>query len=136
MQRDLSSPMDASMSTRNQGQLVSTQSVVTQVRRVGNMRQTSIQHPQASRVPRGQHFQDRPIGSIGKASPLSLGRGFGVSRAQGLSEITINALGTTSWKWIGASMLAGIVLWKLTAGRRNKAKERTSKAIAALKGDA
>lgn len=114
MQRDLSSPMDASMSTRNQGQLVSTQNVVTQVHRVGDMREIPLRSARPVAAPRGA--------------------GFGVTRAQGLSDVTVSALGTTSLKWIGVSMLAGIVLWKLTAGRRAKAQERTSKAIAALKG--
>jgi len=129
MQRDMSSPMDASLSTRNQGQLISTQTVVTGVHRVGDMRQVDIT-PSGSRPvptvrPRGLPF--RPI------LPLVRGPGQGVTPAQGLQDITVTGLGSTNLKWIAVSMLAGIVLWKLTAGRRAKTKEALAKASQALK---
>ncbi|NEN87971.1 MAG: hypothetical protein F6K48_03215 [Okeania sp. SIO3H1] len=137
MQRDMSSPMDASLSTRNQGQLVSTQQVVTQTRRVGSgMREVPLEHSQARRIARGSAFADRPAPGMNQNTAVGItrGAGFGVSKAQGLSDITVTSLGTTSLKWIGVSMVAGIVLWKLTLGARSKAKARTAKAMAALKG--
>jgi hypothetical protein len=129
MQRDMSSPMDASLSTRNQGQLISTEMMVTQARRVGNMREVNIDAAGPRPIPtsRARAVQVRP--------PLALpaGPGFGISRAQGLQDITVTGLGTTNLKWIGVSMLAGIILWKLTAGRRAKTQAALQKASQALK---
>lgn len=137
MNRDMSSPMDASLSTRNQGQLVSTQQVVTRTHRVGSgMREVPLEHSSVKRIPRGPAYADRrAVGMDQDTSlPLARGAGFGVSKAQGLSNIEVTGLGTTTIKWIGVSMIAGIVLWKLTAGRRAKYKDKTAKAIQALKG--
>lgn len=111
MMRDMSSPMDASLSTRNQGQLISTEQVVTRPVRVGNMREVPLESP----------------GNRNLSLPQA-------RRAKGLADITVTGLGTTSWAWLGVAALSGIVLWKLTAGKRAKAQARAARAVAALKG--
>jgi hypothetical protein len=129
MQRDMSSPMDASLSTRNQGQLINTETTVTSMQRVGNLREVPVQGRHA--VPM-KTLGNRPVSTNPSLSMFN-GPGFGVSRAQGLADITVTGLGTTSLKWILASMVGGVILWKLTAGRRAKSKAALSKATAALK---
>lgn len=109
MQRDMSSPMDASLSSRNNGQLISTQSVVTQAQRIGNM-------------------QPVPMDSKGvRPIPTT-----GVVPATGLSDITVTGLGTTSLKWILVAMAAGAVAFRMAYGKK-AGKQRRQEAISALK---
>ena len=113
MMRDMSSPMDASLSTRNQGQLVSTETVVTRPTRVGNL---------------------RPVPAVTKPITPLASEGQKVRPATGLGEITVPGLGTASWKWLGVAAVAGIVLWKLSSGKRKAASEATRKAGMKLLG--
>jgi hypothetical protein len=109
MHRDMSSPMDASLATRNEGQLISTQQMVSRPVRVGNMREvhlasrqpTSIQRPQARRM-------------------------------TSLADINVDGLGSTTWKWLAVAAVGGVVAWHFTAGQRAKARRKVSAARAAL----
>lgn len=102
MNRDMSSPMDASLSTRNQGQLISTATQVTSMQRVGSMRQVPMEKPRPVSVPQAPAFAVRPA-------------------FQNLSDISVTGLGTTTLKWVGLSALGGIILWHLmTSGRRTR----------------
>lgn len=109
MQRDMSSPMDASLSSRGNGQLINTQSVVTQARRIGNM-------------------QPVPMDSRG-VRPLPVA---GVVPAAGLQDLTVTGLGTTSLKWVLLSMAAGAVAFRILYGKKTS-KQRRQEAISALK---
>lgn len=101
MNRDMSSPMDASLSTRNQGQLISQQTSVTTTKRVGDMREVALDKSKIRPVERSPEFSVRP--------------------AQSLSDVTITGLGTTTLKWVGISAMGGIILWHmLTSGRRTR----------------
>jgi hypothetical protein len=111
MQRDMSSHMDAALSTRNQGQLINQQTTVTRPVRMGNMRE----------IPGKQAVPVRRAGGMNANATRSL--------IPGLSDVTVTGLGTTSWAWIGVSAIAGIVLWKLTAGKRRSTSERIGKAL-------
>lgn len=114
MNRDMSSPMDASLSTRNQGQLISTATQVT-TKRVGDMRQVPLDRSHPMALQRAPAFQVRPA-------------------AQGLSDISITGLGSTNLKWIGISALGGVILWHLlTSGRRARKDMAQAKAREAVK---
>jgi len=115
MNRDMSSPMDASLSTRNQGQLISTATQVTTTKRVGDMRQVPLDQPQARAMARGPAYGVRPI-------------------AQSLSDVSVTGLGSTTLKWVGVSAVAGIVLWHLLlSGRRARKSMAQTKAREAVK---
>lgn len=110
MQRDMSSPMDASLSSRNNGQLINTQSVVTQARRIGNLQPVPMDSKGV-----------RPIPSRA-AVP-----------ATGLQDITVTGLGTTNLKWLLVAAAAGAVAFRLMYGRK-ETKQRRHEAISALRG--
>lgn len=102
MDRTLSSDIDSALSTRNQGQLVSTQRVTTQTLRTPGL---------------------VPVPNAGAAKPLPPGT------LQGF-DLTVPWIGTINWKSLAAGALVGVVLWKLTAGRRQKATQRAKEAVA------
>lgn len=115
MNRDMSSPMDASLSTRNQGQLISQQTSVTTTKRVGDMREVALDKSKIRPVERSPEFAVRPA-------------------REGLSDISITGLGTTTLKWVGVSAIGGIILWHmLTSGRRTRQRMARQKAREAVR---
>ena len=106
MDRTLSSDIDSALSTRNQGQLVSTQRVTTETLRTPGL---------------------IPVPNAGGARPLPPGtlQGGGL----GFVDVTVPYIGTINWKSLALGAGIGLVVWKLTAARRQRAKAAVVKAL-------
>lgn len=117
MQRDMSSPLDASMSTRNQGQLISEETVITHASRT----------PGLQELPAVAHTSHQRIPGTGMGKVM---RGQGYGQPQGLAEFSLNVpyLGTLDMKTLAVGVLFGAILYKFTGGARAKMKAKLSRA--------
>lgn len=105
MDRTLSSDIDSALSTRNQGQLVSTQRVTTETLRTPGL---------------------IPVPNAGSAKPLPPGT---LQGGLGFVDVTVPYIGTINWKSLALGAGIGLLVWKLTAGRRQRAKAAVVKAL-------
>lgn len=103
MDRTLSSDIDSALSTRNQGQLVSTQRVTTETLRTPGL------SPVAS-----------PGGEVRPVAPGEL---------QGI-DLSVPFFGTINWRSLALGALGGVLLWKITTRRRRAATQRAKSAVA------
>jgi hypothetical protein len=111
MKRDMSYALDGAMSTRNQGQLVSTQRVQTQTMRTPGLVATGDQ------------------GGMGKPLPT-----VGTKPAQGLGAFSLELplVGTVHWPTLALGVIAGAAVWSLTSARRQAFKQRVASKAAQL----
>lgn len=117
MQRDMSYALDGALSTRNQGQLISTQRLQTQTMRTPGLVQV----------------RDSNAGGMGVPTPGGAGiRPAGVAGLPGMGafEITLPIFGTISWGSLALGAIIGVVAWKLTTGKRQQVKAKLASALA------
>jgi hypothetical protein len=118
MNRDMSYALDGAFSTRNQGQLVSTQRIQTQTMRTPGLVQV----------------RDSNAGGMGTPSPggASMPRkagGMSGLPGMGAFDITLPIIGTISWPSLLFGAAIGIVAWKLSTGKRQQMKSKLASAL-------
>jgi hypothetical protein len=118
MQRDMSYALDGAFSTRNQGQLISTQRLQTQTMRTPGLVQLRDSNAGGMGVPTPGGAGIRPAG--------------GVSGLPGMSgfEITLPIVGTINWPSLLFGAAIGILAWKLSTGKRQQVKAKLASALA------
>lgn len=105
MDRALSSDIDASMATRNQGQLISQARVTTETLRTPGL----VKVPDAS----------------GPTMPLAPGTLQGV----GFVDVSVPFFGQINWKSLALGAVLGLIVYKMTANKRKAMKARTAAAV-------
>jgi hypothetical protein len=117
MQRDMSYALDGAFSTRNQGQLISTQRVQTQT----------------MRTPGLVALRDSNSGGMGTPTPGGAGiRPAGVAGLPGMGgfELTLPIVGTINWPSLLFGAAIGILAWKLSTAKRQQIKTKLASALA------
>lgn len=111
MKRDMSYALDGAFSTRNQGQLVSTQRVQTQ----------------AIRTPGLVNVGDQ--GGMGKALPT-----VGTKPTGGLGAFALELplVGAVHWPTLALGIIAGAAVWAMTTSRRQEFKRKVASKAAQL----
>lgn len=106
MDRALSSDIDSSMATRNQGQLISQARVTTEALRTPGL----VSVPNAT----------------GSAQPLAPGT---LQGGVGFVDVSVPFIGTINWKSLALGAVLGLVVYKMSSGKRRALKERTKAAV-------
>jgi hypothetical protein len=117
MQRDMSYALDGAFSTRNQGQLISTQRIQTQTMRTPGLVPVKDTQSGGMGVPTPGGAKTRPAGMAGLPG-------------MGAFEITVPIFGTISWGSLALGAIIGVVAWKLTTGKRQQVKAKLASALA------
>jgi len=118
MQRDMSYALDGAFSTRNQGQLMTLAKVQTKAMRTPGL------------LPAGRKNNPRALKGAGMGA-RKYGPGMG-SRAPGMAGFAVELpfFGELKWSQLALGAGLGLLVWKLTAGKRDSAKKQIARALA------
>jgi hypothetical protein len=110
MQREMSYALDGALSSRNQGQLVSTQTIQTKTMRT----------PGLTPVKDGPGGMGVPL--KGGATMPSKGLGF--------VDVSLPVVGEVHWRSLILGGLVGLVVWKMSKKKRSGFSQRVASALA------
>lgn len=105
MERQMTYDLDKTLSSRNQGQLLSTQRVQTQ----------------AMRTPGLNPVRDTSKGGMGVPVP---------SGQLGAFEVELPIVGVINWRSLAFGAALGVIVWQLTKSRREAGAEQVGKKVA------
>jgi hypothetical protein len=123
-ERDMSSYLDASLSTRQQGQLISARQVVTRTVRAGDGLK-ELPGPEVNYDTTDQRFRPQSISAPGPGRVPHLG----AKRAAGLADFELPYVGKLDLKSLAVGAGVGALIYMIMKGRAEARRRRVAAAV-------